>query len=130
MITKVRNIITDRVFGDPETNVTYLSALVEQLQEGGHDFDVFVKSPSQVRKRLLDIVLQEKMKSMKKEEKLILKDQKLKYLEAWEFVNKDMLEDVGLSKDCASSSEVRFVSGVFLSIGAANKSVPMLQTVY
>ena len=60
----------------------------------------------------------------------MLKDQKLRYLEAWEFVNKDMLDDVGLSKDCSSSSGVRFVSGVFLSIGAANKSVPLLQTVY
>ena len=104
MNTKVKNIIRDRVFGDPETNVTYLPALVEWLQEGGHDFDVFVKSPAQLHKRHLDVVLQEKMKSMKKEEKLMLKDQKLKYLEAWEFVNKDMLEDVGLSKDCASNS--------------------------
>ena len=52
-------------------------------------------------------------------------------MEAWEFVNKDMLDDVGLSKDCASSSgDVRFVSGVFLSIHTASKSVPLLQTVY
>ena len=60
----------------------------------------------------------------------MLKDQKLRYLGAWEFVNKDMLDDVELSKDCASSSGVHFVSGVFLSIGAAKTSVPLLQTVY
>ena len=130
LITKVRNIIRDRVFGDPEKNITYLPALEECLHEGGHNFEVFIKNPSQLRKRLLDVVLQEKMKTMKKEEKLMLKDQKLRYLEAWEFVNKDMLDDVGLSKECSSSSAVRFVSGFFLSIGAAKTSVPLLQTVY
>ena len=60
----------------------------------------------------------------------MLKDQKLNYLEAWKFVNKDMLEDVRLSKDCASSSQDHFVTGVFLSIDAAKDSVPLLQTIY
>ena len=84
LITKVRTIIIARVLGDPYKNVTYLPALAEWLDEGGHDYNIFVKTPKDVQKRLLDVVLQEKMQSLKKDEKTMVKAKKIKYIQAWE----------------------------------------------
>lgn len=131
LIVKVRRIIRNTVFGDPDKNVTYIPALVERLEEGGHDFDVFVKPAQDVRKRLFAVVLEEKMTALKKSNKTMGKIEKLSYLAAWENANKDMLEDVGLGKNCSMQvQETNFVTGVFLSLGPAKTTVPLLQKVY
>ncbi len=43
-----------------------------------------MKTPKDVQKRLLDVVLQEKMQSLKKDEKTMVKAKKIKYIQAWE----------------------------------------------
>jgi hypothetical protein len=46
--------------------------------------------------------------------------------------NMEMLEDVGLGKDCGANdtTEPTFVCGIFLSISAGKNTVPLLQAVY
>ena len=132
LITKVKTIISAHVFGDPDKNFTYLPALAERLDEGGHDYDFFVKAPKDVWKRLLDVVLQEKMQNLKKDEKMMVKAKKIKYIQAWESANQEMLDEVGLNKNCGVDSENgdKFVIRIFLSIAPAKNTVPLLQTVY
>ena len=54
----------------------------------------------QVMKRLLEVVLQEKMQSLKKMNQTMSKQDKLTYLETWEALNLEMLEEVGLGMSC------------------------------
>ncbi len=67
----------------------YMPALAECLEEGGDDFNIFVKTPKQVWRRLLGIVLQDQMNSLKKDDKTMMKAKKLKYVDAWETTNKE-----------------------------------------
>ena len=50
----------------------------------------------QVKKRLLEVALQEKMQSLKKMNQTMSKQEKLTYLEKWEALNLEMLQEVGL----------------------------------
>ncbi len=72
------------------------------------------------------------MNSLKKDNKMMLKAEKLQYLDKWEEANMEMLEDVGLRRNCGAEGvgSERFLCGVFLSISAARNAVPLLQTVY
>jgi len=131
LITKVRNTVRDIVFGDPDTNVQCLPAFIDSVDASGHACEVFAKSPLMVRKRLLAIVLQEKMSLLKKEQKVMAKQEKLKYVAAWEKANRVMLDDVGLGPSVEEQmSTDKFVTGIFLSISAAKKTVPLLSPVY
>ena len=72
------------------------------------------------------------MNCIKKNGKMMVKAEKLQYLEIWELANMEMLENVGLGKDCGANVTTvpTFLCGIFLSISAAKNTVPLLQTVY
>jgi hypothetical protein len=83
LIQKVRTTVKNQVFGDPDKNVTYVPKLVDILEAAGHDFNIYTKTPIDVKKRLLAVVLNQKMNSLKKENKMMLKAEKLQYLDKW-----------------------------------------------
>ncbi len=124
--------IRKQVFGDPDKNVMYVTELVDILEAAGHDFNIYAKTPMDVKKRLLAVVLEQKMNSLKKDNKMMLKAEKLQYLDKWEEANIEMLEDVGLGTNSGAEGvgPDRFLCGVFLSISAAMNVAPLLQTVY
>ncbi len=132
LIQKVQTTIRNQVFGDPDKNVTHIPELVDILEAAGHDFDIYAKTPIDVKKRLLAVVLEQKMNSLKKDNKMMLKAEKLQYLDKWEEANMEMLEVVRLGRNCGAEGVglERFLCGVFLSISAARNAVPLLQTVY
>jgi hypothetical protein len=102
LIQKVQTIIRNQVFGDPDKNVTYVPELVDILEATGHDFNIYAKTPTDVKKCLLAVVLGQKMNSLKKDNKMMLKAEKLQYLDKWEEANMEMLEDVGLGTNCGA----------------------------
>jgi hypothetical protein len=96
LIQSVRTTEKNQVFGDPDKNVTYVPDLVDILEAAGHDFVIYAKTPIDVKKHLLAVVLEQKMNSLKKENKMMSKAEKLQYLDKWEEANMEMLEVVGL----------------------------------
>jgi hypothetical protein len=55
------------------------------------------------------------------------------YLDKWKDANIEMLDDVGLGKDCGEEGvgpERRFLSGIFLSVSAARTTVHYCKWVY
>jgi hypothetical protein len=132
LIQKVWQTIRKNVFGDPDNNVTYVPELVDILEATGHDFDIYAKTPMDVKKHLLAVVLKQKMNNLKKDNKMMLKADKLHYLDEWEEANMEMLEDVGLGTNCGAEGvgPDRFLCGIFFSISAARNVVPLLQIVY
>ncbi len=96
LIQNVQTTIRTEFFGDPDQNLTYLPKLEEVLHDAGHHFEIYTKTSDQVKKRLLEVVLQEKMQSLKKLNRTMSKQDKLTYLEKWEALNLEMLQEVGL----------------------------------
>jgi hypothetical protein len=94
LIQKVQTTVKNQVFGDPDKNVTYVPEFVVILEAAGHDFNIYAKTPIDVKKRLLAVVLEQKMNSPKKENKMMLKAEKLQYLDKWEEANMEMLNVV------------------------------------
>jgi len=97
LIQNVRTTVRKEIFGDPDQNLTYLPKLEEVLCDAGHDFEICTKTSDQVKKRLLEVVLQEKIQSLKKLNRTMSKEEKLRYLENWEELNLDMLQEGGLA---------------------------------
>lgn len=128
--TNIRN--RNKVFGHPYENILYLPALAMSLEECGHSFHVVKKTPFQVKKRLLNIILQEKINALANSTppKQMNTVQKLEYVDAWQVANAEMFNDVGLGQNCIEGGEETFVTGLFLSTTAAKISVSLLQTVY
>ena len=115
LIQKVRTHIRNQVFGDPDTNVTYVSELTDLLVSAGHDFEILWKTPLEVKKRLLAVVLKQKINSLKKKNKVMAKAEKLAYLDKWQDANIDMFDLAGLGKNCGKEGvgpEI-FLSGIF-----------------
>jgi hypothetical protein len=106
--------------------------LRDLLEGDNHDFDIYAKTPIEVKKRLLNVVIEQKMNSIKKDGKTMARAEKLQYLQKWEWANLEMLEDVGLGKNCGDDKGAAptFLCGIFLSISGAKNTVPLLQTVY
>ena len=96
LIQNVRTTVRTEIFGDPDQNLTYLPKLEEELCDTGHHFEIYTKTTDQVKKCLLEVVLQEKMQSLKKLNQAMSKQDKLTYLEKWEALNLEMLQEVGL----------------------------------
>ena len=104
LIQNVRTTVRKEIFGDPDQNLTYLPKLEEVLRDAGHDFEICTKTSDQVKKRLLEVVLQEKIQSLKKLNRTMSKEEKLRYLENWEELNLDMLQEVGLATSLRDNS--------------------------
>jgi hypothetical protein len=132
LIQKVCQSIRDQVFGNPDTNVSHAHVLRDLLERDNHDFDIYAKTPIKVKKCLLNVVIEQKMNSVKKDGKMMVRAEKLQYLQKWELANMEMLEDVGLGKNCGDNKGAAptFLCGIFLSISGAKNTVPLLQTVY
>ncbi len=78
--------------------------MLRDLLEGdNHDFDIYAKTPIEVKTRLLNVVIEHKMNSVKKEGKTMVRAEKLQYLQKWELANMEILEDVGLGKNCGDN---------------------------
>ena len=118
------------MFGNLDNNIKYLSALALLLEEDRHALHVVKKSPFSVKKWLLDVVLQEKINTLKKTNKHMNSIQKLKYIHAWLVANSEVLNDVGLGENCVEGCVETFVTGLLLSSAAAKNYVQLLQTVY
>jgi hypothetical protein len=84
------------VYGD----LSEIPKLEKVLHDAGHHFEIYTKTPLQVKKRLVEVVLQEKMQSLKKMNQTMSKQDKLTYLEKWEALNLEMLEEVGRGMSC------------------------------
>ena len=104
LIQNVRSTVRKEIFGDPDQNLTYLPKLEEVLREAGHDFEICTKTSDQVKKRLLEVVLQEKIQSLKKLNRTMSKEEKLRYLENWEELNLDLLQKGGLGMPLRDAS--------------------------
>jgi hypothetical protein len=76
LIQKVRQSIRDQVFGDPDNNMTYVHVLRDLLDANNHDFDIYVKTPIKVKKHLLNVVIEQKMNSVKKDGKMMVMAEK------------------------------------------------------
>ena len=90
LIQMVRTSVQNQVVGDPDTNIRYLNHLKAHLEENGHDFLFVVMKPIDVRKHLLNAILEQKVNALKKENKYMTKVQKIFFLEKWEEANCDM----------------------------------------
>ena len=77
LIQKVQKSVRDQVFGDPDNNATYVQALQELLENGQHDLDIYVKTPMEVKKHLLSVVLEQKINSVKNDNKKMVEAKKL-----------------------------------------------------
>jgi hypothetical protein len=133
LIQKVWKSVRDQVFGDSDNNFIYVQVLQELLERGQHYLDIYVKTPMEVKKRLLSVVLEQKINSVKNDNKKMVKAKKLHYWEKWEDANIKMLEDVGLGRNCGDANDIvahRFLCKIFLSISAARNTVPLLEMVY
>ncbi len=104
LIQNVRTTVRKEIFGNPDQNLTYLPKLEEVLCEAGHDFKICTKTSDQVKKHLLEVVLQEKIQSLKKLNRTMSKQDKMTYLENWEALNLEMLQDVGLATSLRDDS--------------------------
>ncbi len=77
LIQKVCQSVRNQVFGDPDNNVIYVCVLRDLLDADHHDFDIYVKTPIEVKKCLLNVVIEQKMYSVKKDGKMMVKAEKL-----------------------------------------------------
>jgi hypothetical protein len=77
LIQKVCQSIRNQVFGDPDKNVTYVHVLRDLLDADQHGFDIYVKTPIEVKKCLLNVIIEQKMNSVKKDGKMMVKVEKL-----------------------------------------------------
>lgn len=132
LLHNTRTSVHQQVFGNPDENIMYQPALAICLEECHHSFHVVKKTPFDVRKCLLNIIIQEKIITLANTNppKQMSAHQKLEYVYAWQTANGNMLNDVGLGHNCVEGGEANFVTGLFLSTAAARIYVPLLQTVY
>ena len=86
LIQNTRTTIRNKVFGNPGENIFYLPALAVCLEECEHSFHVVKKTPFAVKKRLLNIIPQEKIKALANATppKQMSAIQKLEYVDAWQ----------------------------------------------
>ena len=81
LIQKVCQTIREQVCGNPDTNVSHVNVLRDLLKGDNHDFDIYAKTPIEVKKRLLNVVIEQKMNSVKKDGKMMVRAEKLQYLQ-------------------------------------------------
>ena len=127
LLQLTRTTIRRMAFGDPEDNIKYLPELVRQLQEGGHDFTIWTKTPSRVLQKVEEMMLGDYTRLMKAKGVKLTQQDKYDFLDEWKSENRTVLEQAGVLD---MSSKRQFVSGIFLSLAQARGTVPLLQNVY
>ena len=127
LLQLTRTTIRRMAFGDPDDNIKYLPELVRQLQEGGHDFEIWTKTQTRVLQKVEEMMLGEFTRLMKAKGVKLTQQDKYDFLDEWKSDNATLLEKAGLL-DVASKTQ--FVSGIFLSLAQARSTVPLLQNVY
>ncbi len=96
LIQNARSFARDEIFGDPLQNVMFSNAIVDKIEEGGHDVVMVLKDRLEVMKMLERVVLSEEMRKQKAQGKLMKKKEKIEYVTKWKKNNKKILDDGGL----------------------------------
>jgi hypothetical protein len=136
LIQNARSFARDEIFGDPLQNVMFANGLVDKIEEGGHDVVMVLKERLEVMKMLERVVLSDEMRKQKAQGELMKKKEKIEYVMKWKKnkKNKKILDDGGLLEpkmgDFSPTTPIKFMSGIFISISAAQRVVPHLQRVF
>ena len=136
LIQNARSFARDEIFGDPLQNVMFANGLVDKIEESGHDVVMVLKERLEVMKMLERVVLSDEMRKQKAQGKLMKKKEKIEYVMKWKKnkKNKKILDDGGLLEpkmgDFSPTTPIKFMSGIFISISAAQRVVPHLQRVF
>ncbi len=122
------------VFGNPDENVQFVIALVEEMQQCGHDVLLVKRNAAQVAKILDRLVVAEESNIRRALGHLMTKDEKISFLKSWKLQNIQMLIDSGLDQNTQGvmhgNMSLSFVTGLFFSTSAAKKAVPLLQKAF
>ena len=121
--------VREIVFGDPNQNIQFLDEFCNRLDTLGHGYNIITKSPREVKSKLEEIVLAERLQKAKRDGEKMKRDQQNQFVKDWKLKHKDMLEESGLEGGLVDKSH-KFVSGVFMCTSAAKNTVPLIQTVY
>jgi hypothetical protein len=107
----------DEIFGDTSQNVMFSNALVDKIEEGGHDVVMVLKDRLEVMTMLERVVLSDKMRKQKAQGKLMKKHEKINYVTKWKKKNKKILDEGGLLEpkmgDFSLTTPIKFMSGIF-----------------
>jgi hypothetical protein len=134
LMQNAQSFARDEIFGDPLQNVMFSNALVDKIEEGGHNVVMALKDRLEVMTMLERVVLSDKMRKQKAQGKLMKKYEKIDYVTKWKKKNKKILDEGGLLEpkmgDFSLTTPIKFMSGIFISISAAQLVVPHLQRVF
>jgi hypothetical protein len=75
LIQNAWSFACDEIFGDPLQNVMVSNALVDKIEEGGHDVIMVLRDWLEVMKMLEHVVLSDKMRKQKAQGKLMKKNE-------------------------------------------------------
>ena len=76
LIQNARSFACDEIFGDPMQNVMFSNALVDKIEEGGHDVIMMFRDRLEVMKMLEHVVLSDEMRKKKEQGNLMKKKEK------------------------------------------------------
>ena len=93
LFQNARSFARDDIFGDPTQNVMFSNALVDKIEEGGHDVIMVFWDRLEVMKMLEHVVLSELKTKNKAAGKLMSKVEKVTYVKK---KNKLMLVEGGV----------------------------------
>jgi len=134
LIQNAQSFARDEIFGDPTQNVMFSNALVDKIEEGGHDVIMAFWDWLAVMKMLEHVVLSDEMRKKKAQGKFTKKKEKIEYVTKWKKNNKKILDEGGLLEpqmgDFSFTTPIKSMSGIFISISAAQRVVPHLQRVF
>ena len=134
LVQKARLQARVEAFGNPNDNVQFVTALVEEMESRGHAVLLVKQNSTEVSKMLEKMVLQEEINKRKAASEMMTKQEKIMYLKEWKAANIQMLIDGGIHRETQAMIHAHnppsFVSGLFFSTSAAKKAVPHLQQVF
>jgi hypothetical protein len=134
LIANAKNQARLEVFGNPDDNVQFVHAVVEEMKSRVHDVLLVQRNATEVTKMLEKMVVTEESNKRKGVGDFTTKQDKITYLKSWKVANMQMLIDAGLDPVTQGIMEghttSKFVSGLFVSTSAAKNAVPLLQQVF
>jgi len=75
LIQNARSFACDEIFGYPLQNMMVSNALVDKIEEGGHDVIMVLRDWLEVMKMLEHVALSDKMRKQKAQGKLMKKNE-------------------------------------------------------
>ena len=128
LLNTTRLVIRKEAFGDPDSNVMFSPALANALEVAGHDFEIYLRNKSQVMAKCEEMALTQYVSQCRLAGHKLLRKDKIEYVKEWKSDNEDVLVKAGLGND--GHDNLKFVSGLFLSLKQARHTVPLLQSVF